>query len=54
MTPQIMLAVPNTSVCGQMNPSFCVAHVWNIRENPSLHAKLDRPGDYRGDDLTLV
>ena len=23
MTPQMMLAVPNTSVLGQMNPSFC-------------------------------
>ena len=31
-----------------------VAHVGNIREHPSLHTKLDRPGDYRGDDLTLV
>ena len=31
-----------------------VAHVGNIREHPSLHTKLDRPGDYGGDDLTLV
>jgi hypothetical protein len=30
------------------------AHVWNIREHPSLYPKLDRPGDYRGDDLSLV
>ena len=30
------------------------AHVGNIREHPSLYAKLNRPGDYSGDDLGLT
>jgi hypothetical protein len=30
------------------------AHVGNIREHPSLYAKLDRPSDYGGDDLGLM
>lgn len=30
------------------------AHVRNIREHPGLYPKLDRPGDYRSDDLALM
>ena len=30
------------------------AHVGNIREHPSLYTKLNRPGDYGGDDLGLM
>lgn len=30
------------------------AYVGNIREHPGLYAKLDRPGNYGGDDLALM